>query len=100
MTAVTTMRMRILLVMTTTTIVALPHVFAGDVSVSRHFKGDIFSQEGNSQRFWWLQHKTIHIWGAKSHRGVWTEKLGFTVATIIRHSPRTAHLIKLQSDLF
>ena len=38
--------------------------------------------------------------GAKSHRGVWTEKLGFTVATIIRHSPRTAHLIKLQSDLF
>ena len=42
-------RMRILLMMTTSVIV-LPHVFAGDVSVSRHFKGDIFSQEGNSKR--------------------------------------------------
>ena len=62
---VTTVRMRIVLLVMTTSVIALPHVFAGDVSVSRHFKGDIFSQEGNSQRFWWLQHKTIHIWGRK-----------------------------------
>ena len=46
---VTTVRMRILLVMTTS-VIALPHVFAGEVSVSRHFKGDIFSQQGNNNK--------------------------------------------------
>ena len=45
----TVVRMRILLVMTTS-VFALPHVFAGDVSVSRHFKGDIFSQEGKNNK--------------------------------------------------
>jgi len=37
--------MRILLVMTTIMVITLPCVFSGGVSVSRHFKGDIFSQE-------------------------------------------------------
>ena len=41
--------MRILLVMTIS-VITLPRVFGGEVSVSRHFKGDIFSQEGNNKR--------------------------------------------------
>ena len=63
-------RMRILLVMTTSVIV-LPHVFAGDVSVSRHFKGDIFSQEGNSERERRNTKQSIFGGreGMKSHRG-------------------------------
>ena len=49
MTVMTDVRMLILLVMTT--IVVPPEsVLGGEVSVSRHFKGDIFSQQGNNNK--------------------------------------------------
>ena len=49
MTVMTDVRMLILLV--TTTIVVPPEsVLGGEVSVSRHFKGDIFSQQGNNNK--------------------------------------------------
>ena len=40
-------KMKILLAVMTTSI-TLPRAFGGEVSVSRHFKGDIFSQEGEN----------------------------------------------------
>ena len=50
MTVMTVVRMRVLLVMTTIMVITLPRVFSGGVSVSRHFKGDIFSQEGKNNK--------------------------------------------------
>ena len=86
-------KMKIFLAVMTTSVITLPRVFGGEVSVSRHFKGDIFSQEGENfgvfdilasslkkvtirereswRQFWWwhgYKHKTIHIWPDNSHR--------------------------------
>ena len=41
-------KMKIFLAVMTTSVITLPRAFAGEVSVSRHFKGDIFSQEGEN----------------------------------------------------
>ena len=49
MTVMTDVRMLILLVMTTI-LVPPESVLGGEVSVSRHFKGDIFSQQGNNNK--------------------------------------------------
>ena len=89
----TVMMVKIFLAVMTTSVITLPPVFGGEVSVSRHFKGDIFSQEGENfgvfdilasslkkvtirereswRQFWWwhgYKHKTIHIWPDNSHR--------------------------------
>ena len=91
--AMTVMMVKIFLAVMTTSVITLPRVFGGEVSVSRHFKGDIFSQEGENfgvfdilasslkkvtirereswWQFWWwhgYKHKTIHIWPGNSHR--------------------------------
>ena len=44
----TVMMVKIFLAVMTTSVITLPRVFGGEVSVSRHFKGDIFSQEGEN----------------------------------------------------
>ena len=79
MTVMTVMRMRMLLVMTTIMVITLPSVFGGEVSVSRHFKGDIFSQEGKNNKreeswgqFWWLAQNNPNL--VEKSSAVTTEK--------------------------
>ena len=107
-TVMTDVRMLILLVMTT--IVVPPEsVLGGEVSVSRHFKGDIFSQQGNNNKilatllvatentpYLVLRKKSWTVDKKREDSNTEAEALNFSIFE--QHS--LAHLIQLQSDLF
>ena len=108
MTVMTDVRMLILLVMTT--IVVPPEsVLGGEVSVSRHFKGDIFSQQGNNNKilasllvatentpYLVLRKKSWTVDKKREDSNTEAEALNFSIFE--QHS--LADLIQLQSDLF
>ena len=105
-TVMTDVRMLILLVMTTI-LVPPESVLGGEVSVSRHFKGDIFSQQGNNYKILAsllvatenTPYLVLQSWTVDKKEKIQnTEAEALNFSIFDQHS--LAHLIQLQSDLF